>query len=77
MWANPFRNKTNQTQSTRSFLSSKNIANKKVNGNAKKGKYIKKGFNGLGGTHNVFMPKKKSHNKSYDEKEEEIEKQWY
>ena len=60
MWANPFRNKTNQTQSTRSFLSSKNIANKKVNGNAKKGKYIKKGFNGLGGTHNVFMPKKKS-----------------
>eukprot|EP00943_MAST-04B_sp_MAST-4B-sp1_P004357 g4357.t1 len=62
MWANPFRNKTNQTGSTRSFLSNKNkkSSNKQNIGNQSKGTFIKKGYNGLGGTHKVCVPKKKS-----------------
>ena len=54
-WANPFRNKTNQ--STKSF---RNASNNKSNAAQSSGKFIKRGFNGLGGTHKVHMAKKKS-----------------
>ena len=55
-WANPFRNKTNQ--STKSFRNT--VFNNKNNAAQSSGKFIKRGFNGLGGTHKVHMTKKKS-----------------
>ena len=55
-WANPFRNKTNQ--STKSFRNA--VFNNKNNAAQSSGKFIKRGFNGLGGTHKVHMTKKKS-----------------
>ena len=55
-WANPFRNKTNQ--STKSFRNSS--INSKKPAVQSTGKFIKRGFNGLGGTHKVHVMKKKS-----------------